>query len=214
MPKASHALLRKELVQAGRLLYQKNLVVAAEGNISLKLEKDRILVTPSGLNKGFLSEKELVVVDSSGKKISGYLNPSSELKMHLAVYKKRPEIKAVVHAHPPYATALTVAGESLERYFLPEAVLSLDQVPLSSYATPTTEEVPAVIENLIGKSDTILLKNHGVLACGPDLWDAFFKMETVEKLAQIYLIAKGLGKIDYLTAEQVHKLEQIRSAAR
>jgi L-fuculose-phosphate aldolase len=213
MPKASYALLRKELVQAGRLLYQKNFIAAAEGNISLKLEKDRILVTPSGLNKGFLSEKELVVVDSSGKKISGFLNPSSELKMHLVVYKKRPQIKAVVHAHPPYATALTVAGESLERYFLPEAVLSLNQVPLSSYATPTTEEVPAVIEELINRSDTILLKNHGVLTCGPDLWDAFFKMETVEKLAQIYWIAKNLGKIDYLTAEQVQKLEQIRPAS-
>src|SRR4030067_972015 len=214
MPKATHAFLRKELVQAGKLLYQQNVVAAAEGNISLKLDKDRILITPSGLNKGFLSEKELVVVDSDGKKISGFLNPSSELKMHLAVYKKRLEVKAVVHAHPPYATALTVAGESLEKYFLPEAVLSLGKVPLSSYATPTTAEVPQVIENLIARSDTILLKNHGVLACGKDLWDAFFKMEIVEKIAQIYSIARSLGKIDCLTDPQVQKLERIRSAGR
>ncbi len=212
MPKATYAFLRKGLVQAGKLLYQKNFVVAAEGNISIKLDKDRILITPSGLNKGFLSENELVVVDSSGKKISGFLNPSSELKMHLAVYKKRPEVKAVVHAHPPYVTALTVAGESLEKYFLPEAVFSLDKVPLASYATPTTEEVPQVIENLIARSDTILLKNHGVLTCGKDLRDALFKMEIVEKIAQIYSIARSLGKIDYLTDQQVQKLEQIRSA--
>ena len=214
MPKATYAFLRKELVQAGKLLYQKNFVAAAEGNISIKLDKDRILITPSGLNKGFLSEKELVVIDSNGKKISGFLYPSSELKMHLAVYKKRPEVKAVVHAHPPYATALTVAGESLEKYFLPEAVLSLGKVPLTSYATPTTEEVPQVIENLIARSDTILLKNHGVLACGKDLWDAFFKMEIVEKIAQIYSIARSLGKIDCLTDQQVQKLERIRSAGR
>jgi L-fuculose-phosphate aldolase len=213
MPKESYALLRKELIQIGNLLYQKNFVVAAEGNISIKLEKDKILVTPSGLNKGFLSEKELVVVDSSGQKLSGFLNPSSELKMHLAVYRKRPDLKAVVHAHPPYATALTVAGESLERFFLPEAVLSLGKVSLSSYATPTTKEVPAAIEDLITQSDTILLKNHGVLAGGKDLWEAFFKMEMVEKLAQIYLIAKSFGKIDYLTPQQVNELEQIRVAS-
>ena len=213
MPKETYALLRKELIQVGKLLYQKNFVVAAEGNISIKLEKDKILVTPSGLNKGFLSEKELVVVDSNGQKLSGFLNPSSELKMHLAVYRKRPDLKAVVHAHPPYATALTVAGESLERFFLPEAVLSLDKVPLSSYATPTTAEVPKAIENLITQSDTILLKNHGVLAGGKELWEAFFKMEMVEKLAQIYLIAKNLGKIDYLTPQQVKELEEIRAAS-
>ena len=213
MPKETYALLRKELIQVGKLLYQKNFVVAAEGNISIKLEKDKILVTPSGLNKGFLSEKELVVVDSNGQKLSGFLNPSSELKMHLAVYRKRPDLKAVVHAHPPYATALTVAGESLERFFLPEAVLSLDKVPLSSYATPTTAEVPKAIENLITQSDTILLKNHGVLAGGKELWEAFFKMEMVEKLARIYLLAKIFGKIDYLTPEQVKKLEEVKAAS-
>ena len=212
MPKESYAFLKKELIRAGKLLYQKNFIVAAEGNISIKLDKEKILVTPSGLNKGFLAERELVVVDLQGKKLSGYLNPSSELKMHLAVYKMREDIKAVVHAHPPYATALTVAGESLEEFFLPEAVLALDKVPLSGYATPTTSEVPKAIEELITKTDTILLKNHGVLACGKDLWDAFFKLETVEKLAQIYFLAKSLGKIDYLTPEQVRRLQEIRTS--
>src|SRR4030067_1784478 len=124
MPKASYSLLKKELIQVGKLLYQKNFVVASEGNISLKLEENKILVTPSGLNKGVLDQKELVTVDSSGKKLSGFLNPSSELKMHLAVYEKRKDLRAVVHAHPPYATALTVAGQALENFFLPEAVLS------------------------------------------------------------------------------------------
>ncbi len=214
MSKQSYALLRKELVRVGKLLYQKNFVAAAEGNISLWLEKDKILVTPSGLNKGFLSEKELVVVDSNGQKLSGFLNPSSELKMHLAVYKRRPDLKAVVHAHPPHATALTVSGESLEKFFLPEAVLALGQVPLSSYATPTTEEVPAVIENLINQNDAILLKNHGVLTGGKDLWEAFSKMEIVEKLARIYLLAKSFGKIDYLTPQQVKKLEEIRISSK
>lgn len=212
MPKDSHTHLKKELIQAGKLLYQKNFIAAAEGNISIKLNKEKILVTPSGLNKGFLAEKELVVVDTEGRKLAGYLNPSSELKMHLAVYKMREDIKAVVHAHPPYATALTVAGQSLEDFFLPEAVLALDKVPLSSYATPTTPEVPKLIEELITTSDTILLKNHGVLASGKDLWDAFFKMETVEKLAQIYFLAKSLGRIDYLNPEQVRKLQEIRAS--
>lgn len=212
MPKATYGFLRKELIQVGRLLYQKNFVAAAEGNISVRLDKDKVLVTPSGLNKGFLAEKELVLVDLEGKKLSGYLNPSSELKMHLAIYKKRTDLKAVVHAHPPYATALTVAGQSLEDFFLPEAVLSLDKVPLSSYATPTTEEVPWAIEELITRTDAILLRNHGVLAAGQDLWDAFFKLETVEKLAQIYFLARNLGKIDYLTEEQVKKLEAVKAA--
>lgn len=179
------------MVQAGKLLYQKNFVAAAEGNISIKLAKDKILVTPSGLNKGFLNEKELVIVDADGKKLSGLLNPSSELKMHLAVYKKREDLKAAVHAHPPYATALTVAGESLENFFLPEAVLSLGRVPLSRYACPTTEEVPQAISELVAQNDTVLLKNHGVLACGKDLWDAFFKLETVEKMAQIFFWPKA-----------------------
>jgi L-fuculose-phosphate aldolase len=173
MPKASYTLLKKELIQVGKLLYQKNFVVAAEGNISLKLEENKILVTPSGLNKGFLDEKELVTVDSSGKKLSGFLNPSSELKMHLAVYGKRRDVRAVVHAHPPYATALTVVGEALDDFFLPEAVLSVGKIPLSGYATPTTEGVTRVIEDLFTGHDGILIKNHGVIACGRDLWGPF-----------------------------------------
>jgi L-fuculose-phosphate aldolase len=212
MPKDSVSLLKKEIIRIGRLLYQKNFVVAAEGNISVKLDKKRILVTPSGLNKGFLTEKELVLVDSNGKKISGTLNPSSELKMHLAVYKQRADLRAVVHAHPPHATALTVVGQSLEEYFLPEAVLALGNVPLTDYATPTTPEVPQAIEELILSGDAILLKNHGVLTCGKDLWEAFFKMEMVEKLAQIFSLSKNLGKIDFLTSPQVEGLQRIKDS--
>ncbi|MCI0530944.1 MAG: class II aldolase/adducin family protein [candidate division Zixibacteria bacterium] len=212
MPKSSPGLLQKEIVRIGKLLYQKNFIAAAEGNISVRLDRDKILVTPSGLNKGSLKPREIIAVDANGKKLSGRHQPSSELKMHLAVYKRRKDIHAIVHAHPPYATALTVTGQSLERFFLPEAVLSLDRVPLSSYATPTTAEVPAAVSRLIRRTDAVLLRNHGVLACGKNLTDAYHKLETVEKLAQIYFLAKGMGRINYLSRSQIKNLKKIKTS--
>ena len=205
-------MLQNEIVRIGKLLYHKNFVAAAEGNISVRLGNGKFLVTPSGLNKGWLKPQDIITVDSNGKKLSGRHKSSSELKMHLAVYKNRKDIQAVVHAHPPYATALTVTGQSLEKFFLPEAVLSLDRVPLSSYATPTTAEVPQAVSSLIRKTDAVLLRNHGVLACGKNLTDAYHKLETVEKLAQIYFLAKGMGKINYLNQSQVKNLKKIKSS--
>ncbi len=205
----SEAELRRQIVEIGRRLYDRRLVAAAAGNISARVSAGRILITPSGICKGKLSASDLIPVDPSGNALDARgRRPSSELGMHLCVYRQRPDVGAAVHAHPPYATACAVAGISLTEPVLPETVAALGPVVLAEYATPSTPEVAASISSLANHHDAIILKNHGVLTVGRDLEAAFMKMEMVEHLAQVVFLARKLGNVDLLTSAQVAALHQ------
>lgn len=202
-------MLRRKIVDIGRRLYQQGLIAAAEGNISARVDDGRILVTPAGMCKGMMSPADLVVLGSDGRKMSGSRQPSTEVRMHLTALTKRSDVGACVHAHPPYATAFAVAGIPLDGPILPEVVTTIRSVPLAEYATPSTAAVGASIEPLLETSDAILLKNHGVLTVGADLESAFRNMETVERFAQIVWLARALGHVDTLPADEVHRLLEL-----
>ena len=201
--------LRLDLVAVGRLLYEKNLIVAADGNVSIRLPRGRLLSTPSGANKGLLRPSALIITDLHGKKISGPGKPTSELRLHLAIYEERPDVGAVVHAHPPVATAFTVAGVSLADCVIPEVVFTLGSIPTSEYATPASAQGPVVIKKLIHNYDAVILDRHGAVTCGPDVWDAFKKMEKVEHAALVNWYARQLGAVKTLPPAEVEKLMAI-----
>ncbi len=197
---------RAQLCQIGDRMYQRGYVVACEGNLSVRLDAHRILITPSGVCKGELTPGDLLVTDLNGTVMSGTGRPSSEMQMHLLYYRSRPDIRAICHAHPPTATAFAVVGRPLEEEILPEVVTSLGKVPLAPYGTPGTGEVCAGLEPLVPKYDAILLENHGVVTCGPDLTVAYQRLETVEQFAKILLNAELLGRPHLLTRAAVQKL--------
>ena len=201
---------RRAIVEIGRRVWERGYVAANDGNLSVRLPGNRIVVTPTGRSKGFLEPADLVVVDLGGARLMGALEPTSELAMHLFVYRRRPDVLGVVHAHPPKATAFAASGVPLAQCVLPEVVLTLGSVPLASYATPSTEEVPRSLEDLIGSYSAMLLKNHGVLSLGADIEQAYFRMETVEHFAEITLAAKILGGPSPLSQEEVRKLLHVR----
>ena len=200
---------KETIVQIGRDLYERNMIVAGDGNISMRLSDGSILCTPSGLCKGKMSPSQLLIVDESGKVLEGELKPSSELKMHLTVYRERSDVHAVVHAHPPTATGFACAGEPLNRALLSEVVLTLGCVPLAPYGTPSTEQVSDGIRDLIRVHDGMLLANHGALTVGPDLMTAYYRMETIEHFAKISLVTRILGKETLLSVEKVEELKDI-----
>ena len=204
--------IKKLLVEIGRRVWARGYVAANDGNFSVRLSENRILTTPTGVSKGFMSTEMIVKVDAQGKVIEGShrYKPSSELPMHLEVYRQRPDVQAVVHAHPPYATSFAVAGIPLDRCVLPEAVLTLGAVPVAPFALPSTEEVPLSIRELIRETDVILLENHGALTVGPDFQSAYFKMETLEHAAHIIWNALQLGKVNELSAENRDRLFDLR----
>jgi L-fuculose-phosphate aldolase len=201
---------RRRIVEVGRRMRALGLVVAREGNLSLRLPGGRFLTTPAGSDKGRLQEDELVVVDGRGQALDGK-RPSSEILMHLALYEERPDIAAVAHGHPPHATAFAVAGRGLEQCLLPEVVVDLGRVPLSDYATPSTAEMADSIRGLARDHHAILLRNHGAVAMGESLSHALDRLETVEQLARVTWIAEGLGGARALTEDQVQSLMKIRS---
>ena len=201
--------IRSQIVEAGRWLYQKRFIAATEGNISARLG-ERIFITPAGECKGLLSPEEIVETDLSGLKVAGERNPSSEAVLHLAIYRRRPDVGAVVHAHPPYATAFAVAGIALDKPVLPEVVLMVGKVPLVPYATPGTSEMADGVCALITEQDALLLGNHGAVTCGADLRSACFKMETLEHFAWISTIARILGGERELTSDQVARIKTLK----
>ncbi len=202
---------KKEIIEIGKRMYQKGYVVASEGNMSIRLGENRILVTPAGKNKGFLKDKDLVVVDLKGKKVSGNLEPSSELKMQLFVYQKRVDVNAAVHAHAPYSLAFACAHIPLSQTLLPEVIMFLGKIPLTPYATPTTEEVPDSLAPFIQKHNAFLLENHGVLTLGKDIYEAYNRLEMVEHLAKVSLLCKILGKPEELSQESLDKLKKLKT---
>jgi L-fuculose-phosphate aldolase len=206
--------LRREMVRVGRLVWERGYVAATDGNLSARLGSNRLLVTASGLSKGFLSDEGLIVIGLDGEPVPAYRGrgqrPSSEISMHLEVYRQRPDVNAVVHAHPPLATAFSIAGVSLARCVIPEVIVTLGGIPTAEYATPGTAEVPVSIRQAICDYDAIILAHRGSLTVGSTLWEAYLRLEKVEHTAEITLAAQQLGQVHTLSPEAVEKLAQKR----
>ncbi len=196
----------RAILEIGRRVWEKGFVASSDGNISVRFNDGEVMATPSGRSKGFMSADEIVKVDLQGRKVSGKGKPSTELPMHLLIYRLRPDIHAVVHCHPPVATGFAAAGLALDRALISEIVLSLGCVPLAGYGTPATEDLTQPLEPLIPHYDAILMANHGVVCYGGTLDSAYFKMETVEHFARINLVVKILGRENLLSREEVDKL--------
>ena len=201
---------KMDILEAGRRLYQNGYIVSSDGNVSARVEEDRIVATPTGLCKGTLGMEDLCVCDMDGNLVSGRLKPSSEVGMHLFLYRERPDIKAVVHAHPPTATGFSVAGIPLTDCVLPEVIITVGSIPIAKYGTPGGPEISEPIRQYVKDYDAYLLENHGATTVGSDVMNAYFKMETMEHFAKILFVAKQLGGVNVLNNEQVGKLLQIR----
>ena len=202
--------LRADIVEIGRRLHDRGFVASNDGNISVRLDAERLLTTPTGVSKGFMTPDMMVTTDLSGRKVTGDREPSSEILMHLAVYEYRPEIKAVVHAHPPTATGFAVAGIPLDRAVLAEVVTTLGSIPIAEYGTPSTSELADAVRQYIRAHDGLLLANHGALTVADELFAAYYKMETLEHFARISLVARQLGGERLLSREEVVRLQDLR----
>ena len=202
----SEAALRRDVVEICRRLHDRDLIGAAEGNVSVRLGADRFLVTPSGANKARLRPADLVVVDGQGATVRGSGRASTELRMHLAAYAARADAGAVVHAHPITAVAFTVAGVPPPDDLVPEAAVTLGPIAVAPFATPGTDEVPRSLAPLLARHDVFLLERHGALALGRTLGEAFDRMETLERVARVALAARLLGRCSPLPADVVEKV--------
>jgi L-fuculose-phosphate aldolase len=208
--KISEEALRADIVEIGRRLHERVYVASNDGNISVRLEGDLVLTTPTGVSKGFMSPDMMVVTDMSGRKVRGQRDPSSEMLMHLEVYRSRPDVHAVVHAHPPVATGFAVAGIPLDRAVLAEVITTLGSIPIADYGTPSTQELPDAVRKYIKAHDGLLLANHGALTVAGDVFAAYYKMETIEHFARISLVARLLGRERLLSREEVERLQGLR----
>jgi L-fuculose-phosphate aldolase len=197
---------REEIVRFGKMLHDRGYVAATDGNLSVRLGPSTILCTPTCMSKGMMSADDLVIVDMEGQKLSGARACSSEVGMHLLIYRMRPDVHGIVHAHPPTATGYAAAGICLNEALISEVVLSLGTIPLARYGTPGTPELSDALEPLIPDHDAIVMANHGVVTYGDTLLRAYMNMETVEHFAKISLVSHLLGKQEPLDQQQVEKL--------
>ena len=202
--------IRADIVEAGRRMYQRGFVASNDGNISSRLDDRRLITTPKSVSKGFMTPDMMVIVDLDGKKVAGDRDPSSELPMHLEIYRNRPDVNAVVHAHPPTATGFAVAGIPLTRAVLAEVITTLGSIPIAEYGTPSTAELPDAVRKYIKAHDGMLLANHGAVTCGPNVMGAYYKMETIEHFARISLVARQLGGENLISREEVERLQGLR----
>lgn len=197
---------RDDIVRVCRLMYDRGWVASNDGNVSVRLDDDRILCTPTAISKGMVAAEDVIVCDIAGNKMEGHRERTSEIAMHVTIYSLRPDIRSVVHAHPPVATGFAAAGRALDKALLPEVIIQLGAVPLASYGLPGT---PALSEGMlpyIPHYDALLLENHGCTCYGRDVWEAFFRMEIVEHFARITFVAEMLGGARALPREEVEKL--------
>jgi L-fuculose-phosphate aldolase len=209
---SDHELI-EELLDVCHRLHTAGMVAANDGNVSARCEDGHLLTSVTNVSKGAMTARQVVKVDLQGKPLEEGKKPSSELPMHLAIYRDRPDVKAVVHAHPVYATGFAAAGLALDQCILPEIVMTLGSVPLADYGTPSTEEVPEAVSRWIGQADAVLLSNHGAVTVGASLLEAYYKMERIEHYAKICFIARQLGGARLLTPEEVNKLYRLREAS-
>jgi L-fuculose-phosphate aldolase len=210
MSAAEEIKLRQDIVEIGRRMYARGYTASNDGNISVRLDAGRLLMTPASVCKGFMNPQMMCITDLEGKKLEGDRNPSSEMQMHLEVYRQRPDVNAVVHAHPPIATGFAVAGIALDRAVLAEVITTLGSVPIADYATPSTKELPEAVRRYVKAHDGMLLANHGALTVGADLFSAYYKMETIEHFAKISFVARMLGGERLLSRQEVERLQGLR----
>lgn len=197
---------KKDIVEICHKLHLKGMVSATDGNVSVRISKDKIICTPTSLPKEKVQTKDLITLTLDGEQISGNRKPSTEIKMHLAIYKKRKDVNAVVHAHPVYATAFASSKLALDLPVLPEVILNLGVVPVCEYSTPSTEEVVKSISPFIEKTNLLLLQNHGAVTYGQNLEEAYYLMEKLEHTAKIFSLASYFGGLNTLTKRQLNKL--------
>lgn len=203
---------RKLICEIGRLLYERSYVVSSDGNVSIRLDEYTVLATPTMTSKGRMTEDCLALTDMDGKPLTDK-RASSELAMHLLIYKMRPDVRAVCHAHPPHGTAFAVAGLAIDKPILSEVILTLGCVPLTSYGTPSTNELTEAMKPFVAHHNALLMANHGAVAYGDDLWQAYDRLETLEHTARIAILAKALGGANDLPQEAIQKLINIREKA-
>jgi L-fuculose-phosphate aldolase len=208
----SESQLRADIVEIGRRLYARGYTASNDGNISVRLGDDRLLMTPRSVCKGFMTPDMMCITDLSGRKLQGDRDPSSEMLMHLEVYRQRPDARAVCHAHPPIATGFAVAGIPLDRAVLAEVLTTLGSIPIAEYATPSTSELPEAVRKYVKAHDGMLLANHGALTLGTDLLSAYYKLETIEHFAKISLVARLLGRENLIAREEVDRLQGLRGS--
>ncbi len=206
--------LREDIVRVGRLIFDKGWVAANDGNITIRLDDRRVLATPTGICKGMMQPDDLIVCDLQGEKLCGERERTSEMAMHLTIYGMRADVRSIVHAHPPVATGFAVAGRALNLALLPEVVISLGSIPLAEYGLPGTPALTEGMRPYIPKYDALLMANHGAVAYGEDVFQAFFKMETMEHFARITLVAELLGGPKVLPKAEVQKLFDSRARYR
>ncbi len=203
---------KQSILEVGRRMYTKNFVASNDGNISCKVSENTIWCTPTGVSKGYMTDEMLVLMDLDGNVLRGTWKPSSEMKMHLRVYKENPNVNAVVHAHPPAATSYAIAGIPLNSAILTEAVMGIGEIPLAPYAMPGTQEVPDSIAPFVKTHNACLLANHGALTWGKDVMEAWMRMESVEYYATVSMYTRGLiGQANELTCAQVERLIERRT---
>lgn len=200
------ARLRRAICNIGQLCYSRNYIVGADGNISARLSDGHILITPAGAMKGFLEPQHMAKVDMSGRTVDGGPRASTEVGIHLVVYQERPEMRAVVHAHPPHAVAMTIAGIDMQAPFIPEIVVTIGGVPTADFGTPGTPELAESIRKIVRCSDTVVMTNHGSVTMGTNLMDAYKKLDMVEHSAKILWLAHTVGHAKPLPPEYVAKL--------
>ncbi len=206
--------VRREIVTVCRRLYERGLIAGPDGNVSVRIARGRLLVTPSGISKVDITERDLVELSLDGRQVRGTRRASSEIAMHLRIYERRADVMAVVHAHPPTATGFAVAGESIDACVLPEIIGQLGTVPLVPYATPGTAELANRLEPFLANHDAFLMANHGATTVGPTLTVAHQRMECLEHSARILLTARMLGRVNTLTSEDVRVLVAARERSR
>lgn len=202
--------IREQICEIGRRVWLKGWVASNDGNISMKLDNNTVITTPTGVSKGFMVPDMLAKVDLDGNVLTGKLKPSSEIKIHLEAYKRRDDVRAFLHAHPPITTGFAVANIPLDFKTLPEIIISLGQIPLAKYGTPSTTELSDSISELLICHDAILLANHGAITVGKDVMNAYYKMESVELFAKITLTAHQLGGMKPISEPDIEKLEKVR----
>jgi L-fuculose-phosphate aldolase len=204
--------IKKQICEIGQRIYNKGMVAANDGNISVKISENEFLCTPTGVSKGFMTPEFICKVDKNGKVIQANkgFKPSSEIKMHMRVYRERPDVNSVVHAHPMYATSFAIAGIPLTEPIMPEAVIALGCVPIAEYGTPSTEEIPDAVAKYVQHYDAVLLENHGALSYSDSLINAYYKMESLEFYAQLLYQSRLLGGPKRLSDAQVQRLYELR----
>ena len=204
--------IKKEMCEIGKRVYDRGMVASNDGNFSVKLNDNEYLCTPTGVSKGFMTPEYICKVDAKGNILEANegFRPSSEIKMHMRIYEKRPDVKAVVHAHPMYATTFAIAGKPLMEPIMPEAVIFLGGVPLAKYGTPSTMEIPDAVEEFLEDYDAVLLENHGALTYSDSLLNAYHKMESVEFYARLMYQTMTIGGPQILSDERVEQLYEIR----